>query len=173
MPQATHTPPPAASAPAQRGTLLGLTPDELGEAIFGAFDGMTSLLGVIAGALVTGTEHVLVVTAAGLAVAATVSMAGGEYLSDTGSAGARRRRAAIMGLATFIGSFLPVIPYLFLARTPATAASAAVTLLMAVGIAQARVPKQGALAAYAQTFGILIVAGGLSIITTVALGAAG
>jgi predicted membrane protein (TIGR00267 family) len=108
-----------------------------------------------------------------LAVAATVSMAGGEFLSDTGAAGARRRRAGIMGLATFIGSFLPVIPYLVLAGTPATVASVVVTVLMAVGIAQARVPKQGVRAAYVQTFAILIVAGALSVIATVALGATG
>jgi hypothetical protein len=44
---------------------------------------------------------------------------------------------------------------------------------MAVGIAQARVPKQGVVAAYVQTFAILIVAGALSVITTVALGATG
>lgn len=172
MAQATN-PSSVASAPAQQRTILGMTPDELSEAIFGTFDGMTSLLGVITGALVSGTEHVLVVTAAGLAVAATVSMAGGEFLSDAGTAGARRRRAGIMGLATFIGSFLPVIPYLFLARTPATVASVVVTLLMALGIAQARVSKQGVVAAYVQTFAILIVAGALAIVTTVALGATG
>jgi VIT1/CCC1 family predicted Fe2+/Mn2+ transporter len=173
MAEATNSSSSVAPAPVQQHTILGMTPDELSEAIFGTFDGMTSLLGVIAGALVSGTEHILVVTAAGLAVAATVSMAGGEFLSDSGTAGARRRRAAIMGLATFIGSFLPVIPYLLFARTPATVASVAVTLLMAVGIAQARVPKQGAVAAYVQTFAILIIAGALSIITTVALGATG
>jgi hypothetical protein len=69
--------------PVPQQTIPGMTPDELSEAIFGTFDGMTSLPGVIAGALVSGTEHILVVTAAGLAVAATVSMAGGE---DTGTA---------------------------------------------------------------------------------------
>src|SRR5262245_61951832 len=71
MAQATDTSSSAASAPVPQQTIPGLTPDELSEAIFGTFDGMTSLPGVIAGALVSGTEHILVVTAAGLAVAAT------------------------------------------------------------------------------------------------------
>jgi VIT1/CCC1 family predicted Fe2+/Mn2+ transporter len=173
MAQRTNATASVKSRPAERPAILGLTQDELGEAIFGTFDGMTSLLGVIAGALVAGTEHVLVVTAGGLAVAATVSMAGGQFLSDTGQAGARRRRAAIMGLATFIGSFLPACPYLFLGRTPATVLSLIVTTLMAMGIAQARVAKQGVAAAYLQTFAILIVAGGLSVIATLALGATG
>jgi VIT1/CCC1 family predicted Fe2+/Mn2+ transporter len=172
MAQTTNVAASAKSPPAEQRAILGLTQDELGGAIFGTFDGMTSLLGVIAGALVAGSEHLLVVTAGGLAVAATVSMAGGQFLSDTGQAGARRR-AAIMGLATFIGSFVPVVPYLFLGRTPATVCSLVVITLLALGIAQARVAKQGVAKAYLQTFAILIVAGGLSIIATLALGATG
>ncbi len=53
------------------------------EAIFGSFDGMTSTLGVIAGLLATHTSAPKILAGAiGIAVAATVGMGAGQYLSD-------------------------------------------------------------------------------------------
>ena len=78
------------------------------EEIFGSFDGMTSTLGVIAGLLATGASANKILAAAiGIAVAATIGMGAGQYLSD----GQRNvRLAVVMGLATLVGSVLPAHP---------------------------------------------------------------
>jgi VIT family len=67
---------------------------DLKEAIFGSFDGMTSTLGVVAGLLATHASAPKIVAAAiGIAVAATVGMGTGQYLSD----GQRNLRNAVPG----------------------------------------------------------------------------
>ena len=87
-----------------------MSKDDLREAIFGSFDGMTSTLGVIAGLLVAGTHSGSRILAAsiGLAIAATVGMAAGKYLSDTGRS---IRLASVMGIATFTGAVAPALPF--------------------------------------------------------------
>ena len=61
-----------------------MTIDDLRQAIFGSFDGLTSALGVIAGLLAAGVHDGgrILAGALGLAVAATIGMGAGEYLSD-------------------------------------------------------------------------------------------
>ena len=89
-----------------------MSKDDVREAIFGSFDGLTSALGVIAGLVAAGTTngpHILAASL-GLAVAATVGMGAGEYLSDTSRS---YRLAAVMGAATFVGSTLPAVPFAF------------------------------------------------------------
>ncbi|MBV8221567.1 MAG: VIT1/CCC1 transporter family protein, partial [Solirubrobacterales bacterium] len=67
-------------APATR---AGKDSSDAREAIFGSFDGMTSTLGVVAGLLATHSSARHIVAAAiGIAVAATVGMGAGQYLSD-------------------------------------------------------------------------------------------
>jgi hypothetical protein len=82
---------PEQSGPALRQARLG--PADLKEAIFGSFDGMTSTLGVVAGLLATHAAAPKIVAASiGIAVAATVGMGAGQYLSD----GARNVRNAVV-----------------------------------------------------------------------------
>jgi len=88
-----------------------VTADDLKEAIFGSFDGMTSALGVITGLVVAGTHTGprILAAALGLAVAATVGMGAGQYLSDTKRS---VRLACVMGAATFAGSVAPALPFI-------------------------------------------------------------
>lgn len=86
--------------------------DDLKQAVFGGFDGCTSALGVVTGLVVAGTHsgsHILA-AALGLAIAATVGMGAGEYLSDVTR---NLRRAAVMAVATLTGSLLPALPFAF------------------------------------------------------------
>ena len=96
-------------------------PSDTREAIFGSFDGMTSTLGVVAGLLATKSNASHIVAGAiGIAVAATIGMGGGQYLSD----GQRNlRKAMVMAVATLIGSVLPALPFFFGASTACVVAS--------------------------------------------------
>ncbi len=133
---------------------------DLREAIFGSFDGMTSTLGVVAGLLATNaTASKILAAAIGIAVAATVGMGAGQYLSD----GDRNvRKGAVMALATLIGSVLPAIPFLFGDSDACVASSIAITLVAAGIIGHYR--------GYAVTYAILIVVAvvtvGLSVAVT-------
>jgi VIT family len=81
------------------------------EAIFGSFDGMTSTLGVVAGLLATrATAPHIVAGAIGIAVAATIGMGAGQYLSDEKRS---VRKAVVMAVATLAGSVLPALPFIF------------------------------------------------------------
>src|SRR5271166_4449225 len=84
---------------------------DIREAIFGSFDGMTSTLGVVAGLLATHAPAPKILAAAiGIAVAATVGMGAGQYLSDGNR---NMHKAIVMAVATLIGSVLPAIPFIF------------------------------------------------------------
>ena len=102
---------------------------DLKEAIFGSFDGMTSTLGVVAGLLATrATPPKIIAAAIGIAVAATIGMGAGQYLSD----GERnKRKALVMALATLIGSVLPALPFAFGTSLACVLASVAITIAAA------------------------------------------
>jgi VIT1/CCC1 family predicted Fe2+/Mn2+ transporter len=139
----------------QRRGGLQLSASDAREAIFGSFDGMTSTLGVVAGLLATRSSapHI-VVGAIGIAVAATIGMGAGQYLSD----GQRNvRKAVVMALATMIGSVLPAIPLAFGTST----ASVAITLLAAAVIGHYR--------CYVVTYMILIVVSVLTVGLSIAV----
>jgi VIT1/CCC1 family predicted Fe2+/Mn2+ transporter len=123
------------------------------EAIFGSFDGMTSTLGVVAGLLATNSSARHIVAAAiGIAVAATVGMGAGQYLSD----GQRNlRKAAVMALATLVGSVLPAIPFAFGTSLACVLASVAITVLAAGVIGHFR--------GYLVTYSILVVVSVLTV----------
>ncbi len=129
------------------GRATGMDSSDLREAIFGSFDGMTSTLGVVAGLLATdATAPKILAAAIGIAVAATVGMGAGQYLSD----GARNmRRAIVMAVATLIGSVLPAIPFFFGDSHACVAASIAITALAAGIIGHYR--------GYLVTYSILII----------------
>lgn len=134
---------------------------DISGATFGGFDGAVSLLGLLAGEIVAHASGALVLTtAAGLAIAATVSMAAGEYLSDVESGG-RTHRALVMGTATFVGSLLPALPFALMGGVAGMAASVVLVLLLGVLIAEVRPGGRGG--RYAVTFALLAVASLLSV----------
>ena len=118
-----------ASAAATGGSAPSEKTADRREEIFGSFDGMTSTLGVIAGLLATGASASKILAAAiGIAVAATIGMGAGQYLSD----GQRNLRlAVVMGLATLVGSVLPAIPFIFGVSNACILASITITLAAA------------------------------------------
>jgi VIT1/CCC1 family predicted Fe2+/Mn2+ transporter len=129
------------------------------EAIFGSFDGMTSTLGVVAGLLATGSTapHILA-GAIGIAVAATIGMGAGQYLSD----GQRNlRKATVMAVATLIGSVLPALPFIFGSSLACVLASVAITLIASAVIGHYR--------GYAVTYAILIVVSALTVGLSIAV----
>jgi VIT1/CCC1 family predicted Fe2+/Mn2+ transporter len=141
-----------ARRPDRKGSLspaawLRLNPSDTREAIFGSFDGMTSTLGVVAGLLATRSSAPHIVAGAiGIAVAATIGMGAGQYLSDDQRS---IRKAVVMALATLIGSVLPAVPFFFGASTACVVASFVITLLAGGVIGHYR--------GYVVTYTILIV----------------
>lgn len=132
---------------------------EAREAIFGSFDGLTSTLGVVAGLLATGsTAPHIVAGAIGIAVAATVGMGAGQYLSDDQR---NVRKAVVMAVATLAGSVLPALPFIFGASVPCVLASVAITLLASAVIGHYR--------GYAVTYAILAVVSVLTVGLSIAV----
>src|SRR5271167_1673984 len=127
------------------------------EAIFGSFDGMTSTLGVVAGLLATKSSAPHIVAGAiGIAVAATVGMGAGQYLSD----GQRNmRKAVVMAVATLVGSVLPAIPFVFGTSTGSVLTSLAITVAAAAVIGHYR----GYLVTYSILVIVAVITVGLSI----------
>ena len=123
------------------------------EAIFGSFDGMTSTLGVVAGLLAArATAPKILAGAIGIAVAATIGMAAGQYLSD----GTRNLcRAGVMGLATLVGSVLPALPFLFGDGRGPQVASGVVTFVAAAFIGHFR--------GYVVTYSVLLLVASVTV----------
>jgi hypothetical protein len=135
-------------------------------ATFGLFDGVTSALGVVVGLVAAGASpHTILVAAAGLAVAAAVGMAFGDYL-----AGASTRSASVMGAASLLGSLIPALPVVAWPGMGGDYASLALVLAVAVVIAQVRggTPRD-----YTTTAATLAIASGLSIAVSLLLGVTG
>ncbi len=151
--------PAALAPPVSSSTPTRTTGTDLREAIFGSFDGMTSTLGVVAGLLATNaTAPKILAAAIGIAVAATVGMGAGQYLSD----GDRNmRKAVVMAVATLIGSVLPAIPFIFGDSRACIVASIAITMLAAGVIGHFR--------GYVVTYSILIVVSVLTVGLSVAV----
>ncbi len=114
-----------------------MTREDLQQAVFGSFDGLTSALGVIAGLIVAGTHTGprILAGALGLAVAATVGMGAGEYLSDESR---NLRLALIMAAATLVGSILPALPFALGYGTSQLIASGTLTIIAALTIGHHR-----------------------------------
>jgi VIT1/CCC1 family predicted Fe2+/Mn2+ transporter len=138
-------------------SVWGLTPSDAKEAIFGSFDGMTSTLGVVAGLLATKSSAPHIVAGAiGIAVAATIGMGAGQYLSD----GERNlRKAMVMAVATLVGSVLPAVPFLFGTSLACVLASVGITLVAAAVIGHYR----GYLITYAILIAVSVLTVGLSV----------
>jgi hypothetical protein len=139
--------------------------ESISQGIFGAFDGMTSALGVIAATLIAGSTRFIVLAVFGVAIAATVGMAAGEYLSDPKRS---LRRAMVMGAATLVGAVAPGLPFLVLGKWPAAIGCLLITVTLAGLIAHFRQP--GGWRAYATTFGILGAVAALTAAVSIVVG---
>ncbi len=128
--------------------------DTVREAVFGAFDGCTSSVGVVAGALGAGaaTGGKVLGPALGIAVAATIGMGAGQYLSDEKRS---VRLALVMTGATLAGSLIPALPFATGAGAPQIAASGLLAAFLGLGIGRFR--------GYAITFLILTVVAAITV----------
>jgi hypothetical protein len=146
------------TAAASGGGRTPMSRDDLRQAIFGGFDGLTSALGVITGLIVAGTDTGPRILAAslGLAVAATVGMGAGEYLSDESRS---TRRALVMGGATLAGCMLPALPFALGYGTVQLTASGALTVAAALTIGHYR--------GYRLTLAILAVVAAVTVALTI------
>ena len=131
----------------------------LAAGVLGAADGVTSISGVIAGGAASHVGHAaLAVVALGGALAATVSMAGAELLSEDDT---DWEAIGAMGVGTLGGSALPAVPLLALSGSEAWIAVLAVSVAIAAVVAQVRhrTTNRGLLRATAQTMAVLALGG--------------
>lgn len=89
---------------------MKLTADDIRQAIFGSSDGATGAVGLIGAFYVSGHRGAIALGCFSIAVAAGLSMAGGEYISDPDCSA---HRAGVMGAATLFGGLLPAVPFFF------------------------------------------------------------
>jgi hypothetical protein len=121
-------------------------------AVFGSFDGTSSLLGVLVYLLVTHPKLIFPTALCG-AISSAVSMGGGEWLSDSSNGfGA----SMVMGGATFAGAVLPAAPFAFGGGWLAITASAVIIVAIHVAVAFLR-PNRSRWLALTETFGLFAV----------------
>jgi hypothetical protein len=144
-----------AHASAILGSMTAARPADTGRsltqpAIFGAFDGAASLLGVVIYLAITHPVLIFPAAVSG-AISSAISMGGGEWLSDSVHGLAA---SAVMAAATFTGALAPALPFAFISGPPAVISAAGICLLIAVIVAAMRAgrPLPRALA---ETLGIL------------------
>lgn len=119
-------------------------------AIFGLSDGLMSMLGVVL--YLMGHQALIFPAALSGGISSALSMAGGEWLSDSEHGlGA----SCVMGAATGLGAILPALPYAFGTGPVAVAESIMICVLIGIVVAALR-PLRGFGMALAETFGILL-----------------
>lgn len=138
--------------------------------IFGMFDGLTSLLGVLI-PLLASAHMLLFVTCLGLSVSSAISMGLGEYLSSDKTLPKKKRlRSSIyMGIFTGIGCFLPVVPYFFVGGTLALTLFILIYLLLTLVVAAMKSRDLGWKDALIQTFLVSVVAVVVVVAATIGL----
>jgi VIT1/CCC1 family predicted Fe2+/Mn2+ transporter len=122
--------------------------------VFGLSDGAMSITGVVLYA--AGHTGMVFPLALSGGLSAAASMAGGEWLSESGSG---LRAAAAMGAATLAGSVLPAAPYAFLHGAAAPAVSVGLLAVVAAVVARLRGHRAHP---YAETAAVLAVVLALS-----------
>jgi VIT1/CCC1 family predicted Fe2+/Mn2+ transporter len=136
-------------------------------AVFGASDGMMSILGVV---FYLGAHAGLILPAAAIGgVSSALSMAAGEWLSTSDNGlGA----SLVMGGATGVGAVVPALPYAFAHGAAAFALSAAacVALTVVVGLLRTSPAQRGKRVGV--TVGVLAVVYGVTLGCAVAGGGA-
>jgi VIT1/CCC1 family predicted Fe2+/Mn2+ transporter len=123
-------------------------------AVFGAFDGVTAVLGVLLS--LHGHPGWVLPSALGLAVAEGVGMAAGQWLSSDSDSGLAASGA--IGTATAFGSLAPAVPFAVLPMPWAAVASALILAAIGLGIAAVRRRDRGWPRGLAETFGVLVAA---------------
>lgn len=141
----------------------------LAPAVFGGFDGATSVVGVLL--TLTGRPGQILPTTLGLAVAGGVGMAAGSWLSADSDAGPRE--ALVIGAATAVGTLLPALPYALLAGAAAMVCSGLLLVLLGAGITAVRACDRSLGRAAAETYGVLFAVSAAVAAAAVATGAAG
>lgn len=105
-----------------------------GTAVFGASDGLMSILGVVL--FIASRSPSLVFGAATVgAVSAAYSMGAGEFL---GQRQTDWRAVPVMAVATFTGTVLPALPYLWSSGWAALGQAAGACLLTALAVGHLR-----------------------------------
>jgi VIT1/CCC1 family predicted Fe2+/Mn2+ transporter len=124
--------------------------------IFGLADGSMSIIGVILYAAGHHADVFPYAVAGG--VSAAISMAGGEWLSDSGSG---FWAALAMGVSVLGGAILPAVPYVFLKTWAAAVVSGVLLAVVALSIAQLRQHRRHP---FAETFAVLalVIAGSVT-----------
>lgn len=124
-------------------------------AVLGGFDGCASLLGVSVFLLIKHPT-LLFPTAVCGALGATLSMASGELLSDTGTFRECLAPAGVMGAATFAGGLAPAVPFAFGTGPLAVAMLGLICLIIGVIVACMRSGVSRPLA-LVETLGLLVI----------------
>ncbi len=140
-------------------------------AVFGAFDGVVTVLGAVFPN--TGNPHVLTLTCVGLATSGAVSMGGGELVSDSEAGWAA---STAIGLTTGLGTLTPALPYLVWHGVSALVVSMLLCAGVALGISWVKTTAENGptmKAAASQTLGILLVAVAFTLLAAWATGAVG
>lgn len=131
------------------------------EAIFGAFDGVVSVIGFIFGLLVHHASHgAIAIGGLGGAIAAGVSMGTGEL--EKGDGWIRRLPIGLtMLVATLVGSLVPVWPFFVFSSGPALAIAAIGCLCVATWIGY---QKHKGISGYIVAYTTLLAAAGLTLL---------
>jgi VIT1/CCC1 family predicted Fe2+/Mn2+ transporter len=141
---------------------MRLDREELSAAIFGCFDGVVSIIGVVFALLLTHTYGPAIGTIClGGAISATVSMSAGEYESQSGAALHKLRNAIAMGVATLVGSMVPVWPFFVFDRTAALALGGIGAMVVATWIGR---EKRSGWRGYRNAYLILLGAAALTLL---------
>lgn len=118
-------------------------------AIFGLADGLMSMLGVIL--YLIGHQSLIFPAALSGGISSALSMAGGEWLSDSDNGlGA----SCVMGGATGLGAILPALPYAVTSGAAALTCSIVICVLIGAAVALMR-PMRSRVLAFAETYAIL------------------
>lgn len=128
-------------------------------AIFGAFDGTASLLGVVIYLLLTHPALIFPAAASG-SVSHAISMGGGEFLSDSDSGLAA---STVMVASTFAGAVLPAVPFAFGTGPAAIAVCAVIITCIGVVVSWMR-PNRSRALALAETFALIVLVAAVVVI---------
>lgn len=135
------------------------------KAIFGAFDGIICVLGIIFS--LVHSPNLIFMAGLGVAVAEGIGMASGEWLSDSDNGfGA----SIAIGTATALGSLVPVLPFLFVGGTVALAISFGILILINMGITYLRMSERGLKRAIIETYGVMTIAALAVFVTQILFG---
>lgn len=144
--------------------LMVMDEGEQQEVILGAFDGITSSLGGVVGLTLHGNIRLLVVITLNYAVAAAMGMGLGEFLSLRNKPDQRWHRTRLMAEASFFGSILPAIPFIFFGLWPGVLLAGAGAIITGAIIGHVR---GGGWRSYVGTYAAMAVVTGVTTAVTI------